>query len=168
MLGIEKNTKFKELFEKDLYLLTLFFTVFEKILKINIPEIYRHQMNNQIDPNYYLPPWFLTLFTFISTKFEKDKVPKFILLVIETFLLNGWSAIFNAGYTIIKHLRNKIINIKGDSLMHYMVNNFGQDEILKDEIFEIVKSKYLKNSYQINEDLISKLLKISEYDKIIK
>ena len=165
MLGIEKNTKFKELFEKDLYLLTLFFTVFEKILKINIPEIYRHQMNNQIDPNYYLPPWFLTLFTFISTKFEKDKVPKFILLVIETFLLNGWSAIFNAGYTIIKHLRNKIINIKGDSLMHYMVNNFGQDEILREENFPIVRSKYLKNSYQINEELISKLIKITEYER---
>jgi hypothetical protein len=142
MLGIEKNTKFKELFENNLYLLTSYFEVFEKILKINIPEIYQHQINNEVKPNYYLPPWFLTLFTFICTKFEKEKVPKFILLVIENFLLNGWSAIFNAGYTIIKYHRNDIINLKTDKLMNFMVNNFGQKEILIEENFEYVKKKY--------------------------
>ena len=148
MLGIEKNTKFKELFENNLYLLTSYFEVFEKILKINIPEIYQHQINNEIKPNYYLPPWFLTLFTFICTKFEKEKVPKFILLVIENFLLNGWSAIFNAGYTIIKYHRNDITNLKTDKLMNFVVNNFGQKEILIEENFEYVKKKYIKNAYK--------------------
>ena len=114
MLGLEKNTKFKDLFENNLNLLTSFFEVFAKILKINIPEIYQHQINNEVKPNLYLPPWFLTLFTFICTKFEKEKAPKFILLVVESFLLNGWSAIFNAGYTIIKYHRNDIINLKTD------------------------------------------------------
>ena len=165
MLGIEKNTKFKELFENNLYKLTSFFGVFEKILKTNIPEIYHHQINNEINPNCYLPPWFLTLFTFMCTKFEKEKVPKFILLVLESFFLNGWSAIFNAGYTIIKYLRNDIIKLKAEVLMDFMVNSFGKKEILKEENFEIIKKQYIKNSYQINEELILKLLKITEYEK---
>ena len=165
MLAIEKNEKFKELFDRDLYMLQLYFKVFEKILKINIPEIYEHQMNFQVYPHFYLPPWFLTLFTFISTIFEKEKAPKFSILVIENFFLNGWSAIFNAGYTITKYHRYDIIKMKGDVLMDFMVNNFGQDEITNEDKFEIIKKEYIKNSYLINDSLISKLLKIVEYEK---
>ena len=165
MLGIEKNTKFKELFENNLYILQLFFKVFDNILKINIPEFYKLQINNQINPNFYLPPWFLTLFTFFSTKFEKDKAPKFMVLVVENFFLNGWSAIFNAGYTIIKYLKNELIKLKGDALMNFMVNTMGQEEILKEENTDIINKEYIKNSYQINEELISKLLKLAEMEK---
>ena len=165
MLGIEKNTKFKELFENNLYILQLFFKVFDNILKINIPEFFKLQINNQINPNFYLPPWFLTLFTFFSTKFEKDKAPKFMVLVVENFFLNGWSAIFNAGYTIIKYLKNELIKLKGDALMNFMVNTMGQEEILKEENTDIINKEYIKNSYQINEELISKLLKLAEMEK---
>ena len=161
MLAIEKNANFKELFENNLYKITLFFKIFEKILKVNIPEIYHHLINNQVNTNYYMPPWFLTLFTFYTEKFNKKDVPKFIILVMESFFLNGWSAIFNAGYTIIKYLRDDIIKKKADVLMNFMVNTFGKEEILKPEKFEIIRNKYMKNSFQINEDLISKLVQIS-------
>ncbi len=162
MLAIEKNTKFKELFENNLYMMTLFFKVFEKILKVNMPEIYHHEINNQVNTNYYMPPWFLTLFTFYAEKFNKENVPKFVVLVMENFFLNGWSAIFNAGYTIIKYLRDNILVMKADTLMNFMVNTFGREEILKPENFETIKNKYIKNSFQINADLISKLIKISK------
>ena len=162
MLAIEKNTKFKELFENNLYMMTLFFKVFEKILKVNMPEIYHHEINNQVNTNYYMPPWFLTLFTFYAEKFNKENVPKFVVLVMENFFLNGWSAIFNAGYTIIKYLRDNILVMKADTLMNFMVNTFGKEEILKPENFETIKNKYIKNSFQINADLISKLIKISK------
>ena len=99
----------------------------------------------------------------MCTKFEKENLPKFIILVLESFLLNGWSAIFNAGYTILKYLRNDIINLKADILMDYMVNKFGK-EMLKEENYEIIRKEYIKNSYQINEELISKLLKITKYE----
>ena len=165
MLGIEKNTKYKELFEKNLHVLQLFFKVFDYILKINIPEIHKIQVNNQINTNFYMPPWFLTLFTFFSTKFEKDKAPKFTILVIERFFLDGWSAIFNAGYTIIKYLKNDLIKMKGDSLMNFLVNTLGQDDILKEEISDFVNKEYIKNSYQINEAFVSNLLQLVENEK---
>ena len=75
----------KELFEQKLLNLKYFFKVFDYILKINIPEIHKFQVNNQISTTFYMPPWFLTLFTFFSTKFEKNKAPKFMILVIERF-----------------------------------------------------------------------------------
>lgn len=164
MLAIEKNSKFKDIFENDLYLLQIFFKIFEKILKINIPELYQHQKNNNINPNFYAPPWFLTLFTFISTIFEKENAPEFIVLVIENFLLNGWSAIMNAGYTLMKYLKNDMLQMKGDILMTFLVNKFGQDKIINKENFDNLKNQYIKNSYIINDSLISKLMKLEEYE----
>jgi hypothetical protein len=165
MLAVEKNSKFKDIFKNDLYQLQIFFKIFEKILKINIPELYRHQKNNNITPNFYAPPWFLTLFTFISTIFEKENAPEFIVLVIENFLLKGWSAIMNAGYTIMKYLKNDMLQMKGDVLMTFLVNKFGQDKIINKENFDKLKNQYIKNSYVINDSLIAKLIKLEEYEK---
>ena len=164
MLALQKNTNFKDIFENELALLQSFFEVFKKILKVYIPEMYQHQKNNEISENYYMPPWFLTLFMFTATIFDKKDSPKFIFLIIEDFFLNGWSAIFNAGYTVIKYHKNEIIKLKLDKLLNYMVNNFGKEDA-KNENFENIKKEYIKNSYQINEELISKLLKIASYEK---
>ena len=164
MLAVEKNSNFKDIFKNDLYQLQIFFKIFEKILKINIPELYHHQKNNNINPNFYAPPWFLTLFTFESTIFEKENAPEFIVLVIENFLLNGWSAILNAGYTLMKYLKNDMLQMKGDVLMTFLVNKFGQDKIKNKENFDYLKNQYIKNSYIINDSLISKLMKLEEYE----
>ena len=164
MLAVEKNSNFKDIFKNDLYQLQIFFKIFEKILKINIPELYQHQKNNNINPNFYAPPWFLTLFTFESTIFEKENAPEFIVLVIENFLLNGWSAILNAGYTLMKYLKNDMLQMKGDVLMTFLVNKFGQDKIKNKENFDYLKNQYIKNSYIINDSLISKLMKLEEYE----
>ena len=167
MLAIQKNTMFKNIFVNNLSLLQSFFEVFKKILKIYIPEIYQHQKNNEISENYYMPPWFLTLFMFSATIFDVDDAPKFIFLIIEDFFLNGWSAIFNAGYTVIKYHKSEIIKLKTDRLLHYLVNNFGRDDAIN-ENFESIKKEYIKNSYQINEELISKLLRIVKYEEAKK
>ena len=164
MLAIQKNTKFEEIFQKNLYLLTMFFEVFKKILKIYIPEIYQHEINNDLNENYYMPPWFLTLFMFSATAFDKKDAPKFIFLIMEDFFLNGWSAIFNAGYTVIQYHRNEILGLKLDKLLHYMVNNFAKEDA-KNENYENIKKLYIKNSFKINEELISKLLKIKKYEE---
>ena len=163
-LAIQKNTKFKNIFENDLYLLQCFFEVFNRILKIYIPELHQHQINNEVTENYYMPPWFLTLFTCSETIFDKIDAPKFIFLIIEDFFLNGWSAIFNAGFTIIKYHKNEIIGLKSNHLLNYLVNDFGKDDV-KNENFENIKKEYIKNSYQINEELIDKLLKIVKYEE---
>ena len=164
MLALQNNTNFKDIFVNELSLLQSFFEVFKKILKVYIPEMYQHQKNNEISENYYMPPWFLTLFTFTATIFDKKDAPKLIFLIIEDFFLNGWSALFNAGYTVIKYHKNEIIKLKMDKLLNYMVNNFGKEDA-KNENYENIKKEYIKNSYQINEELISKLLKIASYEK---
>ena len=167
MLAIQKNTMFKNIFANNLSLLRNFFEVFKKIIKIYIPEIYQHLKNNEVNENYYMPPWFLTLFMFSATIFDKDDAPKFIFLICEDFFLNGWSAIFNAGYTVIKYHKSELIKLKTERLLHYMVNNFAKDDA-KNENFENIKKEYIKNSYKITEELISKLLKIVKYEETKK
>ena len=97
MLAIHKNTKYSEIFKNELYLMRRFFEVFIKIMKIYIPEIYQHQKNNDLNVNYYMPPWFTTLFMFCASIFDKNDAPKLNLMIFEDFILNGWSAIFNIG-----------------------------------------------------------------------
>ena len=111
-----------------------------------------------------MPPWFTTLFMFCASIFDKNDAPKLNLMIFEDFILNGWSAIFNAGYTIIKYHKNEIIKLKEENLMDYLINNFGKDEA-KNENFENIQKEYIKNSYQINEELIEKLLKIVKYEE---
>ena len=164
MLAIQKNTKYKDIFKDELYLVRCFFEVFKNILKIYIPEIYQHQNNNDLNVNYYMPPWFTTIFMFCASTFNKNNAPKLNLMIFEDFILNGWSAIFNAGYTIIKYHKNEIIKLKEENLMDYLINNFGKDEA-KNENFENIQKEYIKNSYQINEELIEKLLKIVKYEE---
>ena len=49
MLAIQKNTKYKDIFKDELYLVRCFFEVFKNILKIYIPEIYKHQKSNELN-----------------------------------------------------------------------------------------------------------------------
>ena len=164
MLAIHKNTKYSEIFKNELYLMRRFFEVFIKIMKIYIPEIYQHQKNNDLNVNYYMPPWFTTLFMFCASIFDKNDAPKLNLMIFEDFILNGWSAIFNIGYTIIKFHKNEIIGLKDEKLLDFMINNFGKVDA-KNENFENIQKEYIKYSYQINEELIDKLLKIQKYEE---
>ena len=94
MLALEKNTKYRKIFENSLDLLTNFFQVFDNILKINMPEIYHHLKNHSITAHLYVPPWFLTLFTFLSISFTLFSISSFsmvfslILFLRSNLLLN--------------------------------------------------------------------------------
>ena len=63
--------------------------------------------------------------------------------------------------------KSEIIKLKTDRLLHYLVNNFGRDDAIN-ENFESIKKEYIKYSYQINEELISKLLRIVKYEEAKK
>ena len=68
----------------------------------------------------------------------------------------------NAGFTIIKFLRSKVLKWDSEELLNNFVNNFGQNEILKEENFKVIQGQYIKNSYIVNNTLIEKLLSINE------
>ena len=159
------NTKYHEIFEDNFETLKTFFQVFEKILNINRPEIYYKFNDSHLVTNIYLSPWFITLFTDSANVFEKPNIPKFIFFVIGKFIIEGWSAIFNCGYTILDYCYDKIMSLEKDKLIYYVMNILGEDDILKNENLEKAKALYLKNSKLLNEFSIDKLIEITKFEE---
>ena len=159
------NTKYHELFEDNFETLKIFFKVFEKILNINRPEIYYKFIDSHLITNIYLSTWLITLFTDCDSVFEKPNIPKFTFFVIEKFIIEGWSSIFNCGYTILDYCYEKIMTLGKDKLIDYVTNLLEEDDILKNENFEKVQALYLKNSKFLNEFSINKLIEITKFEE---
>ena len=85
---------------------------------------------------------------------------------MEDFFLDGWSAIFNCGFTLIKYYYDKIMKLEEDKLVTFMIKDFCGQDILKNENFNIIEKHYNENAEKINELLISKLVKITRYENL--
>ena len=158
------NTNYHELFEDNFETLKTFFKVFEKIIIINRPEMYYKFIDSHLIANVYLSSWFITLFTDCANVFKKPNIPKFTFFVIEKFIIEGWSAIFNCGFTLLDYCYDKIMTIEKDKLIDYVMNLLEENDILKNENFEKVQSLYLKNSKLLNEFYIDKLIEITQFE----
>ena len=105
------------------------------------------------------------MFTDSANVFEKPNIPKFIFFVIGKFIIEGWSAICNCGYTILDYCYDKIMSLEKDKLIYYVMNILGEDDILKNENLEKAKALYLKNSKLLNEFSIDKLIEITKFEE---
>ena len=101
--GIELNTIHHEIFEDNFDTLKIFFQVFEKILIINRAELYYKFLDSNLITNMYFSAWLITLFTDCVYIFDKDNMPKILFYIIEKFIIEGWSALFNFGFTILEY-----------------------------------------------------------------
>lgn len=164
LCGLELNTKYHEIFEDDFETLKTFFQIFEKILNINRPEIYYKFMDCNIMTNSYMSPWIITLFTQNVEIFDKNNIPKLAFFIIEKFVVEGWSAIFNCGFTLFEYCYDKIMVLESDKLISYIMNIIEREEILKNENYEKLKKLYLKNAKYINEYFFEKLCEITKFE----
>ena len=164
LCGLELNTKYHEIFEDDFVTLKTSFQIFEKILNINRPEIYYKFMDCNLMTNSYMSPWLITLFTQYIELFDKNNVPKLVFLVIEKFIFEGWSAIFNLGFTMFEYCYDKIMILESEKLISYVMNILEKEGILKNENFDKLKPIYSKNAKYINEYFIEKLYEITKFE----
>ena len=164
MFSLEMESKYQDIFLDDLRMLKIYFIVLDKLINLYKPEIYYKFIDSYISTNIFSTPWFVTLFTNVESIFEKKNAPKYVLMVMENFILDGWSAIFNSGYTLTRYYFDKIMNIEGDILITFMIKDLCNEDIVKNENFDKIEEHYNKNSEMINELLISKLVKITRYE----
>ena len=120
--GFILHTKYHELFEDDFNTLKTFFNAFEKILNINWPEIYYKFIDSQIEPGFYLSSWFTTLFSDNADIFDKNNLPKFSFFIINKFIIEGWSVIFNCEFTILEYYYDQLLKLDKDSLLSFIMN----------------------------------------------
>ncbi len=168
MLSLETQTQYKELFVDNLKLLHTNFGILEKLFEFGLHEVYQHLLDNRIKADYYSPSWFLTVFWCFSSIFEIEKLPQFSILVFEKFILEGWSAVFNGGFTAIQYYYRELLNVNEDLIMNYLITNFCDKEIFKNKDFDTIEKNFCKNSGFINEDMVDILKKICSYEEKYK
>ena len=79
--------------------------------------------------------------------------------------MDGFSAIFTSGFTIIRYHIKEIMKYETDNLISFLISDMCNQEIFKNENFEKIKKYYEINSKYINDVLIKKLLEILVYEK---
>ena len=164
--GFEINTKYHELFEDDDFnTLKTFFKVFEKILHINWPEIYYKFIDCELLSNCYLSSWFITLFSVREFIFNKNNIPKFLFFIFEHFIIEGWSVIFNCGFSLLDFCYNKLLSLDKEKLYVYVMHLLKKEDIMNNEDFEKLKKLYIKNSKIINAFSINTLIEIAKCEE---
>jgi len=166
-LSFLKKTTYKNIFLHDLKILRLYFAIFDKLLYIFIPTIYSKINLNKIYCNYYISPWFITLFTYLID--EKTKIEPFIE-ILNLFILYGWKSIFSISLNIFNYFEKTILNVKSENLLQFLnselsivfinnINNFDFDYFENNQIE--ISSKLID---KIEEEFSQILLLVEEYE----
>ena len=133
LMGLFKYTDYRSIFKKDLTKLRLFFSIFEKILKLYIPTLESYFTEDKVTANYYLSAWFIALFT--SLVKQGQKLDAF-LKIFDLFIIDGWKAIFNISMDILRKNEETLLTYKNEVLLHYLTNTLGYDYVLNRQNYE--------------------------------
>ena len=151
-VGIFFNTEYSLIMGKDLKRLNIFFYVFKRIISLFEPELSSYLNSCSIDVNFFLPPWFITLFTgshhYLKPNEDNSKV---ILRILDNFIIFGWKAMMAVSCAVLHSYENTLINMSYDDLMQFLIN-----DILKSDFFSCKNEDYIKN--MLNDIKISKKL----------
>ena len=160
-LSILFHTDYCGLINNDLLQLNSFFYCFERLLNIMFPEMYNYLKSVNISVNYFLSPWFITIFTnaFFYDK-EKNNNIKIIVRIFDIFIFSGWKAIFKIGISLIKNYSAKSFTLNYEKLVNYLNNELIRTTFFKNENINEIMNVWI--NLKISKKLINKLCK--EYD----
>ena len=155
-VGIFSNTEYPLIMGKDLKRLNIFFYVFKRIMSLFEPELSSYLNSSGIDVNYFLPPWFITLFTgshhYLKPNEDNSKI---ILRIMDSFIIFGWKAMMAIGCAVLHSYENTLLNMSYDDLMQFLIN-----DILKSDFFSCKNEDNIKkmmNDIKISKKLIKNI-----------
>ena len=152
ILSLFITKKFSSIFQKNMSKLKTYFSLMDKLIYLYLPKIHFHFKKNQIKTDFFLSPYFITLFTHIYP-FIQEKNNIFIMRVWDEFIINGWKTIFEVILTLLKLKEKILIKLEGDELVDYLVNKINKDDIFRNKNFE--KFEEMKKFFVVNNDLIT-------------
>ena len=133
LMGLFKNTDYRSIFMKDLSILRLYFTVFGEILNLYIPTLHSYFIENKVEVNYYLSPWFIALFTSLVNRDQKLDA---FLKIFDLFIIDGWKAIFNISMDILRKNEEILLTMKNEALFQYLTSVLGNDFLFNKDNYE--------------------------------
>ena len=159
------NGKYESIFKNRLSLLKEYFVIFEKLIFLFLPKIHQKLLINKIQANCFISPYFVTLFTNIYF-YHPENANRFLLHCIDDFLLNGWCSLFSSLICVLKYFEKKILNLKAEELIRFLVNDIVKGDLFNNDNFDIFYK--LKKQYWISNDLLDKLYEEIQIEKEIK
>ena len=154
ILSLFLNKKFSLLFKNEMAQLKNYFIITDRLIHLYLPKIYSHFKKNQIIPDFFLSPYFITLFTQIYPAI-KEKNNIFVLRVWDEFIMNGWKSLFEAILTLLKLKEKNILMCEGDQLVDLLVNKIDKDKIFLNRNYE--QFEQMKKYFIIPNELLKNL-----------
>ena len=116
--AILNKTEYSQLTINDFDLMKKYFYVFERLICIYLPELYTTFKRNNINANFFISPWFITLYTH---SFNGNHT-KLLMHIFDLFILDGWLAIFRIGLMLLKYYQNDLFDMEFEELLHFLIN----------------------------------------------
>ena len=151
-LSFFKNTDYRLIFEKDLEELKILFYVFRRVISLLEPELSSYFNSNGIDVNFFVSPWFITLFTGSHQHFKDENDNSEILLrVLDNFIVSGLKSIMEVGCVLLHSYENVLMSKRYEDMMQFLIN-----DMLRSDFFSKKNTEFVENFF--SETKISKKL----------
>ena len=154
------NSQYYNIFKDNFALMNKYFFIFDKLLMMYFPEVYKEFIKNNISANCYLSSWFITLFTNIYNSLPEGQEGRCLMYILDRFICEGWLGIIKVALAVMKYYEEKILEMKNEILFQFMVNKTKMIDVFKDENFEIFKHIY--EQMCLNKNFINDIE--NEYD----
>ena len=155
-VGLFENTEYPLIIGKNLQRLNIFFYVFKRIISLFEPELASYLNSCGVDVNFFLPPWFITLFTGSHHYLQpNDDNTKIILRIMDCFITFGWKAMMAIGCAVLHSYETTLINMNYDDMMQFLIN-----DILKSDFFSSKNEDNIKavlDNIKISKKLIKNI-----------
>lgn len=166
LLGLFTHTEYKLMFLNELFRLKQFFYIFDRLLILNIPELYNYFKINNILCSFFCSPWFITMFT-NSYQFDTNECPpKIIIKIWDDFILNGWEALLRAALILLKIKEEELLLMKHEELLHYIINNLIKECFYDNKNYEMFMVNF--NNTKFKPGLLSNIENESAQEKRVK
>ena len=153
-LSLLISTEYGDLFINDLAKLKKYFYVFDRLLSVLMPETYFYFKQNKINVGCFISPWFITLFT-ITFQYIEHVNPKVLIRIWDLFLFEGFNSIIKIGISCIKHYEDKILKLRFEELLQFLMNDIVKSDYFSNNNFE--KLMFITVNFKIEEELFKSI-----------
>ena len=161
--AILNKTEYSKLTFNEFDLMKKYFYFFERLICIYLPELYTTFKRNNINTNFFISPWFITLYTH---SFNGNHT-KLLMHIFDLFVLDGWLAIARIGLMLLKYYQNDLFNMEFEELLHFLINELKEkydffNNNNYDKFIQLYKEMKLpkglvnniENEYELNKKII--------------
>ena len=154
-LSFFKNTEYYLIFAKELEKLKIIFYVFKRVISLLEPELSSYFNSNGVDVNFFVSPWFITLFTGSHQNYKGEQDNSQILIrILDNFIVSGLKSIMEVGCVAIHSYENVLMNKRYEEMMEFLIN-----DMLRSEFFSKKNKDFIETFFtnKISKKLVKNI-----------